>query len=45
MTNYNSGRGTDGRLAIDFYYELKTDGSIEEMNDGNDDDDSGDSVW
>ncbi|XP_052245794.1 hemocyte protein-glutamine gamma-glutamyltransferase-like [Dreissena polymorpha] len=31
VTNYNSGRGTDGRLAIDFYYEVKADGSIGEL--------------
>ncbi|XP_045192077.2 hemocyte protein-glutamine gamma-glutamyltransferase-like [Mercenaria mercenaria] len=43
VTNYNSGRGTDGRLAIDFYYEIKEDGTIEEVED--DDDESDDLVW
>lgn len=43
VTNYNSGRGTDGRLGIDFYYELKEDGTIDELVDDNDDDDE--LVW
>ncbi|XP_052818766.1 hemocyte protein-glutamine gamma-glutamyltransferase-like isoform X2 [Mya arenaria] len=38
VTNYNSGRGTDGRLAIDFYYEMKEDGTIDEIESEENDD-------